>query len=237
MSVFGSLAASTAKKAVLTAAKKGKTESQKKVIDYFLDEGKGGCLSKKGLTDEDYDTIVRDRINSINFEEKAFAKLGIDKSQITEVEPIITEGYYTYSSDLSDDKLKTLFKIWRKTGEDEKVRTSAYQRTYMYFSDNQVFIYQIVVFMDRDDINEYGKEFFYNDITSFTTKTTTEEHIVETRGGCFKKPTTEKVLIERTEFKLVVPGDEFCYSLYDSELRESSIQGMKAKYRDAKISK
>ena len=237
MGFFSELIGDAVKNSALKAAAKiGKTDEQKKVIDYFFDEGNGGCLSK-GMQDSEYDSMVKNRLTSINFEERAFSKLGIEKSQVSEVEPIVVEGYYTYSSDLSDDKLKNLFKIYTKVGADKKTRSSAYQKTCMYFSGDEVFMYQIIFFMDRDDINEFGKEFFYKDITSFTTKTTTEEHDILKKSGCLKKPTEEKLLIARTEFRLIVPGDEFAYSLYDNELRESSIQGIKAKFREAKNSK
>lgn len=232
MGFFTELAAGKLSKgAIATVAKQGKTEEQKKVIDYFLSEG--GCFSK-AIKDSEYDELVQKKINSINWEEKIFNRLGIDKSQVAEVEPIISEGYYTYSSDFGEDKLKTLFKIYSKEGEDEKYRTSAYQRTYMYFSDDQVFLYQLIFHMDCNDVKEVAKEYFYKDITSFSSQTTTEEKNERKKSGCLKKASIEKTLIEKTEFTLIVPGDQFSVIMFNDEMRDASIQGMKAKFREKK---
>lgn len=222
------------KKAAATTLKFGKTPEQKKVIDYFLSDG--GCLSK-AMKDAVYDMMVKDVLRSINWEEKVFSKLGIDSSQISEVEPIIIEGYYSYSSDLNEgDKLSKAFKVLYKAGTDDKFRSSAYQRTYMYFSSEQVYLYQMTFHMDKNDIEEIAKEFFYKDITSFTTISKATEIIGEKTSGCLKKKSAVKNLANRTEFKLIVPGDEFSCSFDSDKMREEALQGVKAKLREKKNS-
>ena len=228
-----SILGAAGKKAAAAAIKFGKTPEQKKVIDYFLSEG--GCLSKV-MKDAEYDQLVNKVLQSINWEEKVLSKLGIDKSQISEIEPIVTEGYYSYSSDLNeDDKLLKAFKVFYKTGKDDKFRSSAYQKTYMYFSSDQVYLYQMTFHMDKGDTEEVAKEFFYKDITSFTTISKTTENISKKTSGCLKKKDSAvKSLTTRTEFKLIVSGDEFSCSLNGSEMREDTLQGLKAKLREKK---
>lgn len=70
---------------------KGRTEEQKKVIRYFL--GGGGCLAST-MKDEEYDALVQAKAKSMNFKQKALDKIGIDESQVNEIEPVHFEGYY-----------------------------------------------------------------------------------------------------------------------------------------------
>lgn len=230
-SLSSTFASTAAKKAYAAKLKFGKTPEQKKVIDYFLSDG--GCLSK-GMKDKDYDQMVKNVIQSINWEEKVFSKLGIDKSQISEVKPVITEGYYSYSTDLSEDKISKAFKVLYKTGSDDKYRSSAYQRTYMYFSSEQVFLYQMTFHMDKTEVEEIAKEFFYDDITSFTTVSHSKEIISLKKAGCLKKASAVNKIHTQTEFKLIVPGDEFSCSLGEDEMDEETLQGLKAKLREKK---
>lgn len=92
---------------------KGRTEEQKKVIRYFL--GGGGCLSKT-MSDEEYEAAVMAKARSMDFKQKALNKIGLDESQVNEIEPVHFEGYYF------DEK-----KTYAKWGKDRKWRSSAYQ--------------------------------------------------------------------------------------------------------------
>ena len=58
---------------------KGRSPEQQKVIKYFA--GEGGCLSK-GLTDAEYDDMVRAVINGTNWKQKALDKIGLDEDQL-----------------------------------------------------------------------------------------------------------------------------------------------------------
>ena len=110
---------------------KGRTPEQKKVIKYFY--GEGGCLSfiSPGLKDEDYDAMVMARVKSMDFRQKALNKIGLEESQVSEIEPVHFEGY------MFDEK-KTLAK-W---GKDKVWRSSAYQVSWLFFSSAQIYVYQ-----------------------------------------------------------------------------------------------
>ena len=63
---------------------KGITEDQKAVLRYFNNEP--ACLSKKPITDDEYDAMVQKVINSENWKQKALDKIGLDgvKSELLE---------------------------------------------------------------------------------------------------------------------------------------------------------
>ena len=75
-------------------ALKGRNPEQQSVIKYFLGSG-GGCLSmfSSGLTDEQYEGMVMSKAKATDFRAKALGKIGLDESQVNEIEPIHFEGY------------------------------------------------------------------------------------------------------------------------------------------------
>ena len=69
---------------------KGRNENQKKVIRYFCNDD--GCFSKR-MKDEEYDAMVRNVLNSMDFKQKALNKIGLDESEVNEIEPVHFEGW------------------------------------------------------------------------------------------------------------------------------------------------
>lgn len=199
---------------------KGRTEDQQQVIHYFCDER--GCLSK-GIPDYDFDKNKAKQISALNLKQKAFNKLGIDEDQVKEVDPICLEGPVYKNS------------TYRRRGADQVNRYSAYQVTYIFCSSDQVYAYQYTINLDSDEKKERTEEYFYKDITNFTSIDDTEEFEFEvTKGGC--KPTTElqRLKVNTNTFKIAVPGDAFeCSMISNSEI-EGQIQALKAKLREKK---
>jgi hypothetical protein len=177
---------------------KGRTEEQKKVIRYFL--GGGGCLSKT-MSDEEYEAAVMAKARSMDFKQKALNKIGLDESQVNEIEPVHFEGYYF------DEK-----KTYAKWGKDRKWRSSAYQISWIFFSDTQVYVYQ------------------YN----FSTSSDTVEKEVLEKVSCKGEATYTRKNVDSNRFAMVVPGDKFYCSMEQSDYTERAIQGMKAKLREKK---
>lgn len=205
---------------------KGRTPEQKKVIKYFY--GEGGCLSfiSPGLKDEDYDAMVKARVDSMNFKQKALSKIGLDESQVNEIEPVHFEGYWF-------DEKKTLAK-W---GKDRLWRSSAYQVTWIFFSSAQIYVYQYTLNMDEDGKKEQTEEYFYRDITNFsTTSDTVEKYVLDKMGGCLGTgaPIYARKNVDANRFAITVPGDKFLCSMDQNDYTERAIQGMKAKLREKK---
>lgn len=199
---------------------KGRNAEQQEVIKYFLSDG--GCLSKT-ITDAEYDEIVISKITSLNLKQRALDKLGIDEDQVKEVEPVHFENW--------------LFggKAYAKLGKDNLWRSSAYQVTWIFFSAEQIYIYQYTINMDEDGKKEQTEEYFYKDITNCSsTSESVEKNDVLIKTNCNGEREYGRRIIETDIFKITVPGDKLLCSIKKTDYTESAIQGMKAKLREKK---
>jgi hypothetical protein len=194
---------------------KGRTEEQRQALRYFFNDG---CLQKK-VSDETYDAMVDAKIKSFNARAKAMAKIGLDESQLKEIEPVHFEGFYFDSK-----------KTYAKRGKDGKWRSSAYQISWLFFSSTQVYLYQYTFNLDEDGKKEATEEYFYKDITNFSTSSDT----VETPYWDVKKKKTMLENVDSNRFSLIVPGDKFYCCMEQDDYTERAIQGMKAKLREKK---
>jgi hypothetical protein len=193
---------------------KGRPESQKQVIRYFMNDG---CLQKK-MSDVQYDAMVQTQIDGINAKGRALQKIGLDESELQEIEPVHFEGYVFGK------------KAYAKRGVDGKWRSSAYQQSWLFFSATQVYLWQYTFNMDEDGKKEVTEEYFYKDITNFSTSSDTEE-------TPYWDPKLKKNMLQNVDsnrFRLVVPGDSFYCAMDQNDYTERAIQGMKAKLREKK---
>ena len=197
---------------------KGRTADQQAVIRYFCN--KPGFLWKKPMSDKQYDEMVIQILNRNDYRQKALNKIGLDESQVNEIEPVHFEGFQ-FGKD-----------SFAKKGDDGKWRSSKYQISWLFFSASQVFLYQNTFNLDEDGKKETTEEYFYRDITNFSTSTDT----VETPEYDEKTNKTILVNVDTNRFALTVPGDKFYCSMEQNEYSEASIQGMKAMLRDKKNS-
>ena len=195
----------------------GRNEAQKAVIRYFCNEP-AACLGKSPISDGEYDEMIRFVLSSYNFKQKALNKIGLDEDELKEIEPVHFEGFQFGKNTLS------------KRGEDGKWRSSRYQVSWLFFSANQVFLYQYEFNMDEDGKKESTEEYFYRDITNFSTSSDTIETSV------FNKETNKNEIInvDSNRFAITVPGDKFYCSLEQSSYTEKAINGMKSLLRDKK---
>ncbi len=218
--VSGAVANAAAKQAEMKARLRGRTSEQQKIIKYFY--GSSGCLNK-GLSDNEYESLVMTKAKSIDFKQKAMDKIGLDESQVNEVAPVHFEDY------LFDDK-----KAYARRGIDGVWRSSAYQVSWIFFSSSQVYVYQYTFNMDEDGKKESTEEYFYKDITNFSTSTDSVEKEAVDKVSCSGKVSYVRTSVETNRFALIVPGDKFYCSMKQSDYAEKAIQGMKAKLREKK---
>lgn len=189
---------------------RGKTEEQKKVIEYFCKQE--GCLSKN-MTDDEYMQLVCKKRDSMNFKAKALSKIGLDEDEVSEIPPAMFEGF--------------VFKnAYAKKRANGRWVSSAYQVSWVFFSSTQVYIYRHTFNMDEDKKNESTDEFFYKDVTSFSTSSETE-----TAHGLGD----QKFEVESNKFCMVVPGDKLYVSMDGVADSETIIQAMKQKLREKKM--
>lgn len=197
----------------------GRPKEQQDVIKYFY--GKGGFLTKR-LSDSEYDELVSSTVRQNNFKQKALDKIGIDESQVNEIEPVHFQGWLFGKKNGVD---------WAKYGIDNKPRSSAYQISWLFFSSSQVYIYRHTIHFSKDDKKITTEEYFYKDITNFSTVTDTVEQ--EFWNNNLKRYEVKNV--DSNDFAITVPGDKFYCSMEQSDYTERVIQGMKAKLREKKI--
>jgi len=194
---------------------KNRSDEQKNVIRYFCVDG---CFAKI-MSDQEYDSLIKSHLTKTNFKQKGLSKVGLDESELKEIDPVTFEGY------LFDAK-----KTFAKRGKDGVWRSSAYQVSWLFFSATQVYLYQNTLNLDEDGKKEITEEYFYKDITNFSTSSDT----VETS---YWDPKQKKYLLENVDsnrFALTVPGDKFYCSMEQNEYTERAIQAMKAKLREKK---
>lgn len=186
----------------------GKTQEQKEVIRYFLADG---CFSKK-MSDAEYDAFIQKSV--LGLKQRGMDKIGLDEDQLKEIEPVHFENYL-FDKD-----------CYKKKGEDKIWRSSKYQATWIFFSDTQVYLYQKTMSFDEKKDKERTEEYFYKDITNFSTTSELTE----------VKENDNTLQLESIQFKLVVPGDSFLCAMEQNDYTESAIQGMKTKLREKKQS-
>lgn len=197
---------------------KGRTDEQAAVIRYFCNDPK--CLSKKPISDAEYDEMVLAVLRSNDYKKKALDKIGLDEDQVKEIEPVHFEGFQYDKQSLA------------KQGDDGKYRSSKYQVSWLFFSSTQVYLYQNTFNMDEDGKKESTEEYFYKDITNFSTSSDTVETPV------YDKETGKEILknVDSNRFAITVPGDKFYCSLEQNDYTENAIRGMKSMLREKKNS-
>lgn len=189
-------------------SQKKRSEEQKKVIRYFLNDK--GCLYDHRMKDEEFDAIVKNYLNG-EHRSRALNRVGIDEDEVKEIEPICFHNY-------------NFEKAYVRKGADGLWRSSSYQISWMFFSANQLYFYQETVNFDCDEKRTSTEELYYKDVTSFSVVTETEELMY---AG-------QKVNVDSHKFKIVVPGDKFFASLQLTPENERAIQGMKSQLREKK---
>jgi len=189
---------------------RGKSAEQVKVIEYFCKQE--GCLSKN-MSDDEYSQMVIRKRDSLNLRQKALNKIGLDEDEVSEIPPAVFEGYV----------FKNAFAKKRANGNWV---SSAYQVAWLFFSSTQIYVYRYTFNMDEDKKTESTDEFFYKDVTSFSTSSETE-----TAHGLGDS----KFEVETNKFKMVVPGDKIFVSMDGVSDSEAIIQAMKQKLREKKM--
>lgn len=189
----------------------GKSKRQVMVIRYFCRDDEG-CFSSSNISDDVYTRMVTHKRDSFRFRERALEKIGIDETEISEIPPVTFEGYVFGNA-------------FAKQQAGGGWVSSAYQVAWLFFSATQVYVYRCTFNMDNDKREEHTDEFFYKDITSFSTTSETEiAHGAD--EGDFE--------IETNKFKMVVPGDIILISM-TGNASENTIQAMKQKLREKKV--
>ena len=224
----------------LRLAMKGRTAEQKEVLKYFW--GNAGCMSSV-MSDKDYEAIVMARAKGMDFKKKAMAKIGLDEDQVNEVAPIHFEDYKFPADDKprSTGVLGAVNQLlggtptsWVQRGKDGVWRSSIYQISWIFFSANQIYVYQYTFNTDTDETKESTEEYFYKDITNFATVSDTVEKGYIAKFGCTGTPVWARSQIATNSFRIAAAGGNLFCAMKQNDYTEKAIQGMKAKLREKK---
>jgi len=218
--------------------KKKSTETIKKypvqtrVIEYFMHNAIIGGRNYAGSMkyDADYDELVKSQISINDVKTRAFVKLGLDESELTEIEPIHFENYYFGSEDDIDEYVKySITSSWNRPeqmrnsnvmigiGKDGKLRSSVYQVTWLFSTPKQVCVYQEIIYLHKNETDEITRQFLWKHITSMTGLRNTLK--IKSQSGQI----SEKVDV----FQLSVAGDSFICSMTPTDYTTKAINAMK----------
>ena len=111
-------------------------------------------------------------------------------------------------------------------------RSSKYEVTWIFASDKQLYVYSYQFNLDEDGKRERTEEYFWKDITNFSTITETREVGVDWDSK--KGEYTSRKNIDTQDFAIVVPGDKYICAARQDESVETAIRAMKAKLREKK---
>ena len=231
--LVGTGADKAAEKAKLAHMKNGKTIDQQNAIDFFLLDNSGcgctGCGSNGSkMTMGEYQQLVSNRLYNLNLKQKAMDKIGLDESEIQEIPPIPLSSYVFDEGDEGDD-------VWIKVIGEEAV-SSRFSVSWIFFSATQLYAYTYTFDMVSDNTWEKTQDFFYQDITCFTTAHKVVEQIDYSIVGCIKKgENAVKNNYVVDSLSIVLPGTSFSFSMRNSDSLEQSLQAAKAMLRERKF--
>lgn len=202
---------------------RGKNADQQANIKFFYGAN-GGCMSS-GMTVQQYQEKVKNRLKSLDTKKMALKKLGIDEDEVREIEPVAFEGY------IFNDKADNLV---ARASSNTWV-SSDYQITWLFFGEKELFIYQYSFSMTSDSKRENTMQYFYQDVTNFAAASDTHQKWVsESAGGCSGGNEYHQVSTDADEFKIVVPGDTLRCSMTPTDSTDAAIRGMRNKLREMK---
>lgn len=202
----------------------GKNSVQKKIINFFFSDLKGCLEPISGMDVQAYQTLVQERIDSLDTKQMAFKKLGIDEEEVREITPVCFGGY-VFNDNVDNLVAQASSDFWV---------SSDYTITWIFFSEYEVFVYQYTFSMISDSEKENTMQFSYKDITSFTASSEIYQKFVTISAGCLGKSSTRQVSAKSNMFKIVVPGDDFRCWITPDENTDATIHGMRNKLREMK---
>ena len=167
--------------------------------------------SDGGYSDSEYDAEVTRYADSLK--SHALNKLGVDKSEVEEIHPIVLGGYDFEGAD----------KV--KEGKDKKWRSNIYKVIMLFFTSDAVHCCTIRFKTTKNLIlGEATDVYFYQDIVSVSTYS---EHTIKVNG--------EDRTINCEAFKLTTKGGtSLTVNLLDSRDAQKSVDAMRALLREKK---
>lgn len=161
------------------------------------------------LSGSEYDAIVSQMIEKLGSDAREY--LGLDASEVDEIEPIAFEGYKFIGASHT-----------RKDEADDLWRSDLYEKVIVFFTKNEIHLYKVFLNTLTEKITETTDVLFYDDVVSVSTK-----NEVEKIGNNS---------IEYISFNLVSKGgNNVSIALNGNDNRQRSINAMRAMIKEKKI--
>lgn len=165
------------------------------------------------VSDIQYDSEVAKNLE--NIEERALNKLGVDKDEVSEIEPINISGF----------KYQGCSRV--KRGDDKFFRTDVYESVTLFFSQNEVHCYKLNYNTLEKKQTESTDVYFYQDIVSVSTASQ-ETEVTDSI-------TMEKETVNYESFDLrTAGGTSLSVAIRDQDQAQRSINAMRALLREKK---
>ena len=179
----------------------------------FKESIKHTVAPKKLMTDAEYEALVAKKIEDMNIADLGLERLGLDRDQVKEINPIVIT-----------DKVIKKHSFTVRNKDDKSVHSSTQHVTYLYFTDEQLFVYKIQFDMCCNVQEEWASEFFYKDICDVSSYTS--RNIIKLDDFQFEYSTIS--------FNIIASNSQIGFDLAGDSDRVASIQGMKQKIREKK---
>ena len=168
----------------------------------------------KTISDGEYDAGVARFADGLS-RTRALQKLGVDKSEVNEIAPIILGGYEFENAD----------KV--KQGKDKRWRSNVYKAIMLFFSRNEFHCYTARFKTTEDNIlSEATDVYFYQDIVSASTASVSDK---------VKVDDDKEIIIHSEAFKLTTKGGtSITVNLLNSRQGQESVNAMRALLREKK---
>lgn len=184
---------------------------QKKIDKMFNHDD--GCLASLGaMKPEEYYQYAYSKIQGFDLKNKALKKLGIEESEVSEVEPLSVWGF-------PEDRKSRWSYVYNGIALSPEV-----QGTWMFFSDSRVYVYSFTYNTITEAKKETADEFSYKDIVNISTY----EASVEKK---YKKKTETYTY---SQLALAVPGDKMYFGCMNDAEMERKLKTIKQKLREKK---
>ena len=205
---------------------KDRSDNEKEALKFFCGIPVGGCIVKKYLTGDAYMALLEAKKGNVDYKQKAIKKLGIDEDMAKEIDPIFFEGF------LFEFPKTDPFKQYH----ENKAYSSMWELTWLFFGEEQVYVYNYSFDTTDAITQERTQEYFYSDITAFTTESRSDvSKVWVTKGsGCSSSKEYKDKTTNFDIFKIVVPGESHKIAYPGTEEADQSVSAMKQKLRDMK---
>ncbi len=168
---------------------------------------------KSVMTDEEYKRRVAEKIVAMRIADRALTKLGLDEEQVREIEPIVFSDKVV---------LPTSLRVYNPISKE--VYSSTHEVTYVYFTDNQLFVYKTQFDMCCNVAQEWTSEYFYSDVCDVSSHVS--QNVIAIG--------TSKIDYSRLYFEIIATNSSIRFELNGDNSCLASFMAMKQKIREKK---